>query len=127
MVKLAQRLNMIRRVVARVASEVTTMEFASPEALKEYLHEHPGADPNNHTVKDQKSDSKPTEVVKPKPGDKVVITEGPHKGKTVTVQHLGPKRNGVPHMNVKPPPGENGPYGWSEAMSIPQSWVKKAP
>lgn len=35
-----------RKVAGRFATE-----FPSEEALKDYLHEHPGADPENHSVK----------------------------------------------------------------------------
>ena len=41
-------------LVVRVASRFlprTAMEHSSPEELKKYLHEHPGADPKNHSVK----------------------------------------------------------------------------
>jgi len=38
------------------------MEFPTPEARKEYLHEHPGADPANHTVKKQDPKSKGEEA-----------------------------------------------------------------
>jgi len=37
------------RVVARFQMQLA-MEHSSPEELKEYLHEHPQADPANHTV-----------------------------------------------------------------------------
>lgn len=37
-----------RNVVARV---LEATEFDSPEALKKYLHDHPGADKSNHSVK----------------------------------------------------------------------------
>jgi hypothetical protein len=41
------------RVAARYYRAVyeTAMEHATPEALREYLHEHPNADPRNHHVK----------------------------------------------------------------------------
>ena len=38
----------VRNVVARTLS---AMEHATPEALRKYMHEHPDADPKNHTVK----------------------------------------------------------------------------
>jgi len=44
---------LIKRVAARFA-----MEHSSPEELKDYLHEHPGADPKNHHV--EKKDNKPS-------------------------------------------------------------------
>lgn len=34
-----------------VARHKLAMEFSSPEALKDYLHEHPKADPKKHHVK----------------------------------------------------------------------------
>jgi hypothetical protein len=49
------------RLVTRVAARfMRATEFPSQEALKEYLHEHPGADPSNHSVKkpgEEKSES----------------------------------------------------------------------
>jgi len=39
-----------RSVISRY---VGAKEFSTEEARKEYLHEHPGADPKNHTVKKQ--------------------------------------------------------------------------
>jgi hypothetical protein len=33
------------------ATDVTAKEFATPSALKDYLHDHPDADPKKHTVK----------------------------------------------------------------------------
>jgi hypothetical protein len=45
---------LVRRVAFRyLASKEApvAMEFPSDEAFKKYLHEHPGADPKNHTVK----------------------------------------------------------------------------
>src|SRR5262252_4919625 len=39
-------------IAQRVADRVmTSMEHNSPEALKQYLHEHPDADPSKHKVK----------------------------------------------------------------------------
>lgn len=43
-----------RNVVARFKR---AMEFSSPEALREYLKEHPNADPKNHHVKKQEGGS----------------------------------------------------------------------
>lgn len=41
-----------QRLIERVASRyMQAMEFDSPEALKEYLKAHPGADKSKHTVK----------------------------------------------------------------------------
>ena len=42
-----------RRTLLRMA-----MEFPTPEALKEYLKEHPGADEAKHTVKKDEGKSK---------------------------------------------------------------------
>jgi len=50
--------------VCRVASrysERVAREFPSEEALREYLHEHPGADPANHSVKKAPEKSLPEE------------------------------------------------------------------
>ncbi|MFA6234138.1 MAG: hypothetical protein WC824_08130, partial [Bacteroidota bacterium] len=57
-------MNALRERVLKLAHEVpelrkhlvpilrkTAMEFDTPEALKKYLDEHPGADRSNHTVK----------------------------------------------------------------------------
>lgn len=44
-----------RRIVART---ISSMEHATPEARKEYLHEHPGADPKNHSVKKETESGK---------------------------------------------------------------------
>lgn len=38
----------VRNVVART---LISMEHATPEAMRDYLHEHPDADPKNHKVK----------------------------------------------------------------------------
>ena len=45
---LFQRELMVRRVASRF---VEAMEHTSPEALRDYLREHPGADKSKHTVK----------------------------------------------------------------------------
>lgn len=42
-----------------VTKPKTAMEHSSPEALKKYLHDHPGADPKNHHV--EKKDDKEEE------------------------------------------------------------------
>ena len=47
------------RVLSRFLARIG-MEFATPEALKEYLKEHPGADPKNHSVKKQEAPAKAT-------------------------------------------------------------------
>lgn len=36
------------------------MEHSSPDARKNYLHEHPNADPSNHTVKQKSEKAKPS-------------------------------------------------------------------
>ncbi len=41
---------MAKRLAAKLFGTVA-MEHDTPEALKTYLHEHPGADPKNHSVK----------------------------------------------------------------------------
>jgi hypothetical protein len=48
-----RQVGLVKRVSARFA-----MEHSSPEALHEYLHEHPNADPKNHRV--EKKDQKPS-------------------------------------------------------------------
>lgn len=83
---LARRYRMVRRVVHRYA-----MEFATPEAFKDYLHEHPLADPKNHSVKDRKDPEK-------KPEAPSVTKSVPLKSpETVS-------RVGVPGNRVSPPP-----------------------
>jgi hypothetical protein len=54
--KVAERFRnhqMAKRLAAKLFGKVGTvaMEHSSPEEMKKYLHEHPGADPKNHTVK----------------------------------------------------------------------------
>lgn len=52
------------RVVARYLKAMGTleaMEFNTPEALKDYLHEHPKADKSNHSVKKPGEESKSEE------------------------------------------------------------------
>ncbi len=41
---------MAKRLAAQLFGTVA-MEHSSPEEMKKYLHEHPGADPKNHSVK----------------------------------------------------------------------------
>jgi hypothetical protein len=41
---------LVRNIMARF---LQAMEFNTPEAMKEYLHEHPHGDPKNHWVRDQ--------------------------------------------------------------------------
>lgn len=56
---------MARSVAARF---LQAMEFTSPETMKDYLHEHPGADPKNHWVRDEaEPKAKKQEVPKSKP------------------------------------------------------------
>lgn len=59
-----------RRILARYAlsskflrkfSGKVAYEFSSPEALKEYLHDHPNADKSKHTVKKPEEGKKPAE------------------------------------------------------------------
>lgn len=40
----------ITEALAKAKAGKTATEFSSPEALKEYLHDHPDADPKKHTV-----------------------------------------------------------------------------
>lgn len=59
-----------QRVVARFLNKA--MEHDSPEALKKYLHDHPGADKSKHKVKKQeesKGEGKDDDMT-PKPGRK---------------------------------------------------------
>lgn len=64
------------RIVARYQSQLAK-EFSSPEALREYLHEHPQADKSLHTVKkpgeDKKPEGKPDDKAKPKTTWKDVV------------------------------------------------------
>jgi hypothetical protein len=68
------------------------MEFTSPETMDDYLHQHPGADPKNHWVRDKKEEHKPKEreVPKSKPMAK------PHEQARV----------GVAGPEVPPPPAK---------------------
>jgi hypothetical protein len=63
--RVARRYTAPSRVTARYLS---AMEHSSPEALKEYLREHPGADPKNHSVSKGKGD-KGGDKPKVKPAD----------------------------------------------------------
>lgn len=54
--RVARRYTTSSRVTARF---LEAMEHSSPEALKEYLHEHPNADPKNHSVGKGKGEDKP--------------------------------------------------------------------
>ena len=51
-------LHIARNVLARFLGKVAT-EFPTEKALKNYLHDHPGADPKNHSV--AKSEASPTQ------------------------------------------------------------------
>ena len=48
--------------ITRKASLRRAKEFSSPEALKEYLKEHPEADPKRHTVTKKEEPKKEDEV-----------------------------------------------------------------
>jgi len=58
---------LVRRLIARMR---TSMEHSSPEAMKEYLHEHPGADKSNHHVRKKDEKSKAKEETSSSPGRK---------------------------------------------------------
>jgi len=47
--------------LVKIARDLTSMEFDSPEAMKRYLKEHPDADKSKHTVKKQEQGKKETE------------------------------------------------------------------
>jgi len=53
----------VRNVAARF---LQSMEFQTPEAMKEYLHEHPGADPKNHWVAEKEEEKAPSSGAVPK-------------------------------------------------------------
>lgn len=56
--KLASALvSLASRVAPRDLTMVVAMEHATPEAREKYLHEHPKANPKNHTVKGKDTDS----------------------------------------------------------------------
>lgn len=69
------------------------MEFTSPETMKEYLHEHPGADPKNHWVKDQGEDKKKEE------GGKAEVPKSKPMAKPKEQARVG-----VAGAEVPPPP-----------------------
>ncbi len=48
-----------------VARFLQAREFANQDALKQYLKDHPEADPKDHTVKEQKDEVAPEEAPKP--------------------------------------------------------------
>ena len=85
------------------------MEFDTPEALKKYLHDHPGADPKNHTVKKQDSGSSSSEKSVPPvikdigeiiKGKSLMDLRGPLSAKfgkkNVDFSHAG-----APHFQIK--------------------------
>ena len=41
----------LARILMALSESTVGMEFDTPEAMQKYLHEHPGADPANHSVK----------------------------------------------------------------------------
>ena len=58
-----------RRAILAGLQKVS-MEHASEKALKQYLKDHPNADPKNHTVNEDKGDAKiPSKVKRPSEGD----------------------------------------------------------
>lgn len=63
-----------RRVFVKFTDRVGK-EFPSDEALKKYLHEHPDADPKNHSVK--KDDDKGEGGEKKKPWYKRIFEKKP--------------------------------------------------
>jgi hypothetical protein len=85
--RVAQRY-LSERVAARY---LLAKEFSSPEALKEYLHEHPKADPKKHTV------------VKHEEKAKKVETKGIPKSKPLK-DAKKVSRVGIPGDKVSPPP-----------------------
>ncbi len=96
-VNLAQRV--LRRFLAAQATPSDSspmgrqaMEFQTPEALKNYLHEHPGADPKNHWVKDKEEDKPKSESGGTVPKSKPLAK--PHEQARV----------GVAGKEVPPPP-----------------------
>jgi hypothetical protein len=70
-----------RRVVARYMSKVG-MEHDTPEAMKEYLKDHPGADKSNHTVKKQDDGGEKKPESKSEEGGKKEESKG--KGNSLT-------------------------------------------
>lgn len=64
--RVASRFLMRGRVVATFLAR-QAMEFATPEALKEYLKQHPNADKSRHTVKKPEAEKKAPEKTDEKP------------------------------------------------------------
>lgn len=54
--------SLAERVAAR---HIFAIEFPTDEAKKQYLEEHPGADPSKHTVKEQEEEGAPKQEEKP--------------------------------------------------------------
>lgn len=83
-----------------VASFRQAMEHATPEARKKYLHDHPQADPGNHTVKkkDEEKGSKEDEGGSKSKGPKHVPTSKP------MAKPKEAARVGVSGKEVPPPP-----------------------
>ena len=78
-------------IVARYleASEKVAMEFDTPEAMKKYLKEHPGADKTNHSIKKQD---------KPSEGEGTETEAGKSKARySPSSQH----KMEVKHLNLK--------------------------
>jgi len=70
-------MNASTRLVARYKS---AFEFPTEDARKKYLHEHPKADPKNHTVKEKSDEAAKPEEGEPKP-EHELEDEGGQKGK----------------------------------------------
>lgn len=80
--KVLARFTLPRRVLARyiaTSEEHLAMEFNTPEALREYLHEHPGADKSKHTVKKPGGEGSP-KGEEPKGESKKDDSKGEPKG-----------------------------------------------
>jgi hypothetical protein len=101
---------MVLNVVARYRQ---AMEFSSPETMKEYLHEHPGADPGNHWVKTPgEHEKKPEGEKKEEKPESEGESEGKEKSKPkLEVPKSKPMarpkeqaRVGVAGNDVPPPP-----------------------
>lgn len=39
-----------RKMIAKLASEILSMEFPTKDSLRKYMEKHPGANPRNHSV-----------------------------------------------------------------------------
>jgi len=71
-------LTMARRVAFRYRM---AREFPSDKARKDYLQEHPGADPSKHTVSEEKAEKKPEEKRSLKDRLKAIIKKVPEAAK----------------------------------------------